>query len=189
MSHSLSCKVQFLFVVLLGSLSTVKLNGHSSQGWRGKVLSCSTIQKKRLKAASFSDQGVLAGIFNRESWAQGITENSLRAARLLRSGLRLLWGQSLLERAKVPRECSVSSTKGWFSHSLNMPSSWLPPCQHCCCSLERVVVIWCSNWETRQCLVSGPVLERAGRHGSSKPSSIRNWFGDLGRCFLGALQE
>lgn len=130
----------------------------------------------------------LARIFNKESWAQGITENYLRAARLLRSGLRLLWGQSLLERAKVPRECSMSSTKGWFSRSSECAikltasmSALLLPFGKGCCHL--------GNWETHQCLVSGPVLERAGRHGISKPSSIRNWFGDLGSCFLGAFQE
>lgn len=84
----------------------------------------------------------LARIFNKESWAQGITENYLRAARLLRSGLRLLWVQSLLERAKVPKSALCPAQKADFLVLLNVPSSWLPPCQHCCCCSERVVVIW-----------------------------------------------
>jgi len=58
MSQSLSHKVQFLFVVLLGSLSASRVEWELQiEGWRRKVLVCSTIQKKRLKPASFSDQG------------------------------------------------------------------------------------------------------------------------------------
>lgn len=118
MSHSLSHKVQFLFVVLLGSLSTSQVEWAQQTGVEGEGSLVQHHSEKEVKTCFLFWPGwLLARIFNREPWAQGISENSLTAARLLRSGLSLLWEQSPLERGKVSGECSTSSAKSWFSYS------------------------------------------------------------------------
>ena len=149
-------KSNFFLLCSLAPCQQVRLNGHSAQGWRGKVLLCSTIQKKRLKLASFCDPadswpGFSAG--NREP--QGISEKSLTAARLLRSGLSLLQGGCSWREQRSLESVQCPERKADFLILLNVPSSWRPPYQcraHC---VGRVVAIWYDNWETCQCLASG----------------------------------
>ena len=209
MSHSLSHKVQFLFVVLLGSFSTSQVEWAQQTWVEGEGSPVQHHSEKEVKTCFLFWPGwLLARIFNREPWAQGISENSYSC-------------QTAQGWPEPPVGTVVGESKGHWRvlsvHNKKLIFSFFLKCHqaHCLC-IDAAPTVWggllqsgtitgrsisdCYQeqellWKKRaeddaeffREISFWPVLERASCLGNSKPYSIRDWFGGLGGCFLGAF--